>query len=118
MASRIVIGVVIGAVVFLCLAAAGLALGLVFGLGLNNNYNNNNNDTFYENTDSKETTAATTTLITPASVEQNFVNNVIFPNGSYVIPLSNLSTDTSAQAPAIVNISVLTQVSYDNENFI
>jgi hypothetical protein len=111
-ANRIVIGVVIGVVVFLCLAAVALALGLVFGLGLNNNHNNDNNGTFYENTGSIETTTeqATTILTTSSPIVLNFVNNVMFPNGSYVISLSNLSTDISTQAPAIVNISVLTQV--------
>jgi hypothetical protein len=90
------------------LAAAALALGLVFGLGRNNNYNNKiNNDTNYNTTDSTETTIEQATT---ASIVRTFVDNVTFPAGSYVIPLSKLSTDLSAQAPAIVNISVLTQV--------
>lgn len=115
-ATCIAVSVVAAVLGFLCLAAAALALGLVFGLGLglNNNYNNNNNDTNYNNTNSTATatTEQPTTLVmtTTASIVRTFVDNVTFPAGSYVIPLSNLSTDPSVQAPSIVNFSVLIQV--------
>jgi hypothetical protein len=134
----ITVGLVTAVLVFLFLAGRlAITLGLVFGVGKQNHTDSIETTPEQETTtliatttteratttteqattttEQATTTSTTTTTKLKLTVEEeilrNFTNNVVFPYGSYVLPLSNLSTDPSAQAPVIVNnISVLTQV--------
>ncbi len=99
---------VVVVIVFL-VAAAALTLGLVFGLrqndtaSLNNTRNNTQNNT-------RNNTQNNTRNETGSEIVKIFIDNVGFPNGSYVISLSSMDSNSLVQAPAIANSTVLTNV--------